>query len=105
MDGKTLARTVAAILVAAALAAAALGISRKGDKPASEGPRMQAGSMPNPLRDRLRRCQTLGEAALRDDGCARLWADQRDRFLGLEKPSGLPTGEPASPDASMLRGR
>lgn len=105
MDGKTLARTVAVIFVAAALAAAALGTSRKENKPVGAGAHTTAGLIPNPLRDEgLRRCQVLGEAALRDDGCARLWAEQRDRFLDLNEPSGRSIGEPdasQSPDAAM----
>jgi len=104
MDGKTLARTVAVIFVAAAVTAAALGMSRKENKPAGEGAHTTAGLIPNPLREGLRRCQALGEAALRDDGCARLWAEQRDRFLGLKEPSGRSIGEPdasQSPDAAM----
>ncbi|MBZ9956429.1 MULTISPECIES: putative entry exclusion protein TrbK-alt [unclassified Mesorhizobium] len=108
MDGKILARTVAGIFVAAAFAAAALGVSRKGDMPAGEGAHTTAGLMPDPLREGLRRCQLLGEAALRDDGCARLWAEQRDRFLGLEKRSRSSIGEPAAsrpPDAVMLGDR
>ena len=94
MDGKTLARTVAVIFVAAAATATALSMSRKEDRPAGEGSRPTPVPMPSPLRDGLRRCQALGEAALRDDGCARLWAEQRERFLGVEKPSGRSTGEP-----------
>lgn len=86
MDGRTLARTVAAIFVAAAVTAAALGMGRKETSRPGEGAQTSAGSMPNLLRDGLRRCQVLGEAALRDDGCARLWAAQRDRFLGLKEP-------------------
>nr|WP_096454736.1 putative entry exclusion protein TrbK-alt [Mesorhizobium sp. 113-1-2] len=101
MDGKTLARAVGVIFVAAAIAAAALGMSRKENKPAGEGAHTTAGLMPNPLRDGLRRCQALGEAALRDDGCAQLWTEQRDRFLGLKEPSGRPIGEP---DASQSPG-
>lgn len=105
MDGKTLARMVAVIFVAAAVTAAALGMSRKENKPAGEGAHITAGLMPNPLRDGLRRCQVLGVAALRDDGCARLWAEQRDRFLGLKKPSGHPMGEPEAPDAALHEAR
>ena len=108
MDGRTPALTVAAILVAAAVVAAALGVGRKQDKPAGEGAPTAARMMPDTLRDGLRRCQSLGEAALRDDGCARLWADQRDRFLGLKGPSVPLTGAPdasQSTDAAMRRGR
>ncbi|TPM94926.1 putative entry exclusion protein TrbK-alt [Mesorhizobium sp. B2-1-3A] len=108
MDGKTLARTAAVILVAAAVTAAALGMSRKQDKPAGEGVHTTAGLMPDPVRDGLRHCQALGEAALRDDGCARLWVQQRDRFLGLGEPSERSTGGPAfsrSPDAPQRVGQ
>lgn len=105
MDGKTLARMVAVIFVAAAVTAAALGMNRKENKPTGEGAHTTAALMPDPLRDGLRRCQVLGEAALRDDGCARLWAQQRDRFLGLKEPSGRSIGEPDAPDAARHEAR
>ncbi|MBZ9845196.1 MULTISPECIES: putative entry exclusion protein TrbK-alt [unclassified Mesorhizobium] len=104
MDGKTLARIVAVVFVAVAMTATALEMSRKEDKSVGEGPHIPAASAPHPLRDGLRRCQALGEAALRDEGCARLWAEQRDRFLGLENASGSSTSEAAasqSPDAAL----
>ncbi|TGS10209.1 conjugal transfer protein TrbK [Mesorhizobium sp. M2E.F.Ca.ET.209.01.1.1] len=104
MDGKALARIVTVVFVALAVTASALEMSQRGHKLSGEGPHAPAASMPNPLRDGLRRCQALGEAALRDDGCARLWADQRDRFLGLDKPSRSSASEPAasqSPDAAV----
>ncbi|MCA0055714.1 putative entry exclusion protein TrbK-alt, partial [Mesorhizobium sp. B261B1A] len=82
-----------------------LGMSRKQNKLAGEGAHTSAGLMPNPLREGLRRCQVLGEAALRDDGCARLWAEQRDRFLGLKQPSGPSIGEPDAPDAALHEAR
>jgi conjugative transfer region protein TrbK len=69
-------------------------MSAKKDKPAGEGAHTKAALVSNPLRDGLRRCQALGEAALRDDGCVRLWAEQRDRFLGLNKPSWRSRGGP-----------
>ncbi|QKD05351.1 putative entry exclusion protein TrbK-alt [Mesorhizobium loti] len=105
MDGKTLARMVAVIFVAGAVTAAALGKSRNYNKPAGESAHTTAGLIPNPLHDGLRRCQILGEAALRDDGCARLWAEQRDRFLGLKEPSGRSIGEPDAPDAALHEAR
>jgi conjugative transfer region protein TrbK len=101
MDGKTLARMVAVIFVATAVTAGALGTNRKENKPAGEGAHTAAGMIPDPLRDGLRRCQSLGEGALRDDGCARLWAEQRDRFLGLKESSGRSIGEPDAPDAAL----
>ncbi|RWE77604.1 MULTISPECIES: putative entry exclusion protein TrbK-alt [unclassified Mesorhizobium] len=104
MDGKALARIVSVVFVALAVTASALEMSHKADKPLGEGLHAPAASMPDPLRDGLRRCQAIGEAALRDDGCARLWAKQRDRFLGLDKLSASSTSGPAvsqSPDAAL----
>lgn len=108
MDGKALARMAAIVFVAVAVTASALQMSRKEDKPGGQGPLAPAASMPDPLRDGLRHCQVLGEAALRDDGCARLWAKQRDRFLGLEKPPERSTEEPPvlrAPDAFLREAR
>jgi len=36
----------------------------------------------DPLRAEQRRCQRLGEAAVRDAACLEVWAETRDRFLG-----------------------
>lgn len=108
MDGKALARMAAIVFVVVAVAASALQMRRKEDKAVGEGPQAPAASMPDPLRDALRRCQALGAAALGDHGCSRLWAEQRDRFLGLEKPSARSTGVPflsRSPDAVLREAR
>lgn len=37
------------------------------------------------LRDSLRRCQQLGEAAASDADCLAAWAESRDRFLGRDR--------------------
>ncbi|MFO1143001.1 MAG: putative entry exclusion protein TrbK-alt [Amaricoccus sp.] len=37
---------------------------------------------PDPLRDRQRQCQQLGEAAAKDSVCLQVWSETRDRFLG-----------------------
>ena len=109
MDGKVLARIVAVIFVAVAVTATAIEMTRKEESPAMAAPRASsAASVPNPGREALRRCQTLGAAALRDDDCLRLWKQQRDRFLGLETPSARPSSEPItpqSPDAAMPEAR
>ncbi|MET3522104.1 putative entry exclusion protein TrbK-alt [Mesorhizobium abyssinicae] len=86
MDGKSLARVVAVILVAVAITATALEMTRTEDRPHDAATQLPAALAPNPLHEGLRRCQTLGEVALRDSGCLRLWAEQRDRFLGLKAP-------------------
>ncbi|MBA8910237.1 putative entry exclusion protein TrbK-alt [Aminobacter ciceronei] len=93
MDGKTLARIAAIIFVAVAITATALEMSRKEELVAVIPPAF-APSAPNPLREDLRRCQGFGEAALRDRNCLRLWAEQRDRFLGFKTPPATPSPEP-----------
>ncbi|BCM21041.1 putative entry exclusion protein TrbK-alt [Mesorhizobium sp. J8] len=104
MDGKNLVRILAVVFVAAAVTATALEMSRKDHRTVGEGSLTGTPSVPNPLRDGLHRCQILGEAALREEGCTRLWAEQRERFLGLEKPPRDSTIEPAasrSPDPAL----
>lgn len=99
MDGKTFARLVAVIFVAIAITATALEMARKQETPAGTAAAVPAPSAPDPLRESLRRCQRLGEAALRDGDCLRLWAEQRDRFLGFKAPSGNSTSEPLTPQS------
>lgn len=91
MDGKMLARLGAVIFVAFAITATAIEMTRKEEQP--EPPRVHAAepARPDPLRVGQRRCQRLGEAALRDDDCLRVWAESRDRFLGA------PASSPAAP--------
>ncbi|TPN86560.1 conjugal transfer protein TrbK [Mesorhizobium sp. CU2] len=108
MNGEAVARIAAIVFVAVALAATGIEMSRKKEKAVGEGTRAPVASLQDPLGEAMRRCQVLGEAALRDDGCARLWAEQRDRFLGLEKAGGGSTGEPAVwqwPDAASHEAR
>lgn len=103
MDGKTLVRIVAVIFGAIAITAAAVEMTRKGDKAGSAVLEVP-GTSRSPLREGLRHCQVLGEAALRDSDCLRLWAEQRDRFLGSKAPFASSTAEPVtppSPDATM----
>jgi conjugative transfer region protein TrbK len=105
MDGKTLARIVAVIFVAIAVT---LEMVREEEKPASVARRPLATSAPNTLREGRRRCQILGQSALRDDDCLRLWAKQRDRFLGFKAPSTSSASELAasqSPDSTRPEAR
>ncbi|MGJ8530848.1 MAG: putative entry exclusion protein TrbK-alt [Alphaproteobacteria bacterium] len=41
----------------------------------------------DPLSDELRRCQTLGDAALADPSCLHLWAESRRDFLRSDPSS------------------
>lgn len=95
MDGKMLARLGAVVFIAIALTVTAIDMARK-DEP-SAPPSAPAFQPPaDPLRETLRRCQQLGEAAASDAGCLAAWAGSRDRFLG--RPSA-----PATPQSSEGR--
>ncbi|CDX22697.1 conserved exported hypothetical protein [Mesorhizobium sp. ORS 3324] len=96
MDGKTLARIIGVIFVAVAITATAVEMTRKQDKPGAAVLETPAPSQ-SPLREDLRRCQVLGEGALRDSGCLRLWSEQRDRFLGSKAPSAGSNPQPINP--------
>lgn len=98
MNGKTLARIGAIVFVAVAITATAVEINRK-EGPVAVIPPAPAPSAPNPLREDLRRCQGLGEAALRNRECLGLWAEQRDRFLGFKTPPATPSPEPFTPQS------
>ncbi|MGX8009053.1 putative entry exclusion protein TrbK-alt [Mesorhizobium sp. ORM8.1] len=97
MDGKIFARLLAVIFVAVAVTATALEMTRKQESQPGTATAVPAPSGPDPLRENLRHCQGLGEAALRDSDCLRLWAEQRDRFLGYRTPSANRSSELLAP--------
>lgn len=95
MDGKMLARLGAVVFIAIAVTATAIDMARKA-RP-SAPPSAPAFQPPaDPLRETLRRCQQLGEAAASDAGCLAAWPESRDRFLG--RPPA-----PATPQSSEGR--
>ena len=84
MDGKTLARIGAIVLVAIAITATVLELTRE-PEPQSDtvpAPSSAGASDDDPARRELRRCQRLGEAATRDQDCLAAWSENRRRFLG-----------------------
>ncbi len=91
MEGKTLARIGAIVFGAFAMTATVLELTRE-DEPVLPAPAPALAPAADPLRAEQRRCQRLGEAAVRDAACLQVWAETRDRFLG-RTPSGA-----ASPD-------
>ena len=97
MDGKTLARLGAVIFVAIAVTATAIEMTRQDETPANPTPVVVAPSAPDPLREGQRRCQRLGEAGARDAECLRVWAESRDRFLGLDRQRPPAVPQAASP--------
>ncbi|RAI01463.1 conjugal transfer protein TrbK [Acuticoccus sediminis] len=86
MDGKTLAQIGAIVFIAFAITATAIEMTREDDPgPPASAPALSPSV--DPLRAEQRRCQRLGEAAVRDADCLAVWAETRDRFLG-HAPSG-----------------
>lgn len=90
MDGKILARLGAIVFVAVAVTATAIELTRKEEAPTAATARPVEATPPDPLRAGQRRCQRLGEAAGRDPECLRVWAETRDRFLGLTPAAASP---------------
>ena len=68
MDGKMLVRLGAVVFVAIALTVTAIDMTRK-DEPSASRPASALQPPADPLRETLRRCQQLGEAAASDTDC------------------------------------
>jgi len=101
MDGKTLARLGAVIFVAIAATATAIEMAREDETPTNPASAVIAPPAPDPLREGQRRCQRLGETGARDAECLRVWAESRDRFLGLDRkqpPTAPQAASPATPN-------
>lgn len=90
-----LARLGAVVFVAIAITATAIELTPKEEAPTPE-PARAVEPLRDPLRTEQRRCQQLGEAAGKDAGCLRAWAETRDRFLGRAP-------QPAAPSANDRR--
>lgn len=80
--------------VAVAMAALALRGTPQPTETARSRPETVAPA--DPLEARLRRCQQAGEAAGNDRDCLAAWAENRRRFLGLDR------ARPAEPASSPL---
>ncbi|WP_266035658.1 putative entry exclusion protein TrbK-alt [Brucella intermedia] len=92
MDGKLLARLGAIIFVAVAITATAIEMTREEEIPPAPTSRQLQPTAPDPLRAAQRRCQQLGQKATEDSECLAIWAESRDRFLGIRTQAG-----PAAP--------
>jgi len=93
MDGKTLARLGAVVFVGVAITATVIELIRKDEEPQVQilAPNHRAEAAA--LRQILRRCRDMGEVATRDPACLKVWADNRDRFLG-QGASSAPASTP-----------
>ena len=86
MDGKSLARFAAIVIVALAGTAAAIFVARDGGPSASLTTRSSAPVPPlDSLHATLLHCAETGEAAIHDSDCLAAWAENRRRFLGADE--------------------
>ncbi len=83
MDGWVFSRLAAVIIVAVAVTAAAIHLVREDNSsgPQSSPPTITETPRPDPVRETLRRCRQLGEAATHDAACLAAWDENRRRFL------------------------
>ncbi|MDQ0507265.1 putative entry exclusion protein TrbK-alt [Xanthobacter agilis] len=86
MDGKMLARIGAVVFVGVAITATVIEFTRQ-PEPAEVRPLARERSDTGELRQRLRQCRDMGEAATRDPACLNVWAENRDRFLKQGVPA------------------
>lgn len=85
LDRRVVRRTSIALGVGAALCGlAALLAARKGEELRSSPPAIQSVSS-DPLVAEMRRCQLLGEPGAHDPDCLAAWAENRRRFLSLDR--------------------
>ncbi|WP_297838335.1 putative entry exclusion protein TrbK-alt [uncultured Roseibium sp.] len=100
MDTRLLARIAAIVFAAVALTATAIEMTQQEKTPPPATPAPAVVPPADPLRAGQRRCQQMGEAAVRDAECLRIWAETRDRFLGRAT---APAPEPGAPQQSEAR--
>jgi conjugative transfer region protein TrbK len=100
MDGKMLARLGAVVFVGVAITATVMELTRKPEEPQVRT-LVHERNHTDALRQVLRQCRDMGEAATRDPACLDVWAKARDRFLGQSpkpsQPSGTRTLAPEAP--------
>ena len=82
MEGKVLARIAAIVFVAVAITAAIIEMNREDVAGPAPSVPLQTRQV-DLLREGQRRCQEMGEAAANDAECLAIWAETRDRFLGV----------------------
>ncbi|MGJ4859569.1 putative entry exclusion protein TrbK-alt [Labrys sp. La1] len=81
MDSKTFARLGAIVFVAVALTVTVIELTDRQERLPTSPVRLIP-TDGDPLREGQRRCQRLGQKAVEDAECLRVWSLTRDRFLG-----------------------
>lgn len=79
MRRTALPRLIAAAFLMLAVVVAIIELGRDGEDARPSLPTQS--ETPDPLQSELQRCQSLGEAAVRDAACLDVWAENRRRFL------------------------
>lgn len=78
MGRTALPRLAAAVFLMIAIVVAVIELGRDGEEVRPSAPIAAAS---DPLSTALQRCQALGDAALEDQSCLDVWAENRRRFL------------------------
>ncbi len=85
LDRRVVRRIALVLGVGAALCAAAAMLAMKEGEELHESAPMVQPLPADPLVAEMRRCQLLGEPGAHDVGCLAAWAENRRRFLSLDR--------------------
>ena len=98
MDTKLLARIGAAAFVGIAAAMTIVQLREEPPAPSLEPRNMEAAAT-DPLSAQLRACARMGEEALTSPDCHAAWAQERERFFGVDHSEAYSdlTADPVSP--------
>lgn len=97
MDTKLFARIAAGAFVAVALTMTVLTLREEREVVQSEVVTIQEPDS-DPLPGQLKACAAMGELALSAPNCRAAWAEQRQRFLGIEPREASPEPEQSPSD-------
>jgi len=90
------ARLGAVVFVGIAITATVIEMTRKEEAPEVHTLVLRPGLEAATLQRQLRGCRDMGEAAIREPACLKLWAANRNRFLG-QSPEASQTPAPDAP--------
>jgi conjugative transfer region protein TrbK len=97
MDDKIFPRIGALVFVGVAITATVIERTRKDEEPRVQNFRADIPGDATTFHQMLRQCRDMGEAATRDPACLKLWADNRDRFLGRTTTSAVTSAATLAP--------
>ena len=100
MDSKIAARMSAVLALGAAMIAAFMALRGDGPQDVSSPRLAHPGGEPTGIE--LARCRDIGLAAIADEACRKVWAENRRRFLNPTKPAAPYAVAPLEKDQSRL---